>query len=69
MLARNVDRFCGRLGIPLLDLEPVLQPHFDGLASIFILYDGHFNPRGHELTARALHRWLLEHNLPPDRPR
>ena len=51
-------RFCEAEGIPVLDLEPVLEPHArEGLE--VNPYDAHPNERAHKLAAEAIEKHLL----------
>lgn len=47
-------------GIPALNMLPVLRP-IDQLGErAFLPLDGHYNAIGHELTADAVFRWMIE---------
>jgi lysophospholipase L1-like esterase len=66
-LARNAgtERFEAALApleLPTLDLLPVLasQPHRSGL---FFQRNVHLTPRGHDVVAEALFRFLVDHRL------
>ncbi|MFQ5913809.1 MAG: hypothetical protein ACE5JS_11555 [Nitrospinota bacterium] len=49
--------------VPYLDLVRELDPYDE--KRIYLKYDKHFTPLGHDLTARFLHAFLSENNLVP----
>ncbi len=51
-------QFCKAEGIPVLDLEPVLEPHA-GEGLTVNPYDAHPNERAHKLAADAIEKSLL----------
>lgn len=50
------------LGIPFLDLTPLLPPDADRL---YYPHDHHFNAAGHRFAADAIYRFLQDHRLAP----
>lgn len=52
---------CGRIGMPYLDLSPVLREK--SKSDPRPLYDGHFTSWGHEVTAEALYNELKNSGL------
>jgi hypothetical protein len=56
-------RMAEQHGLPYLRLFPILDESRKPYA--FLMYDGHFNERGHEVTAEALTRWIYESNPAP----
>lgn len=60
---QKLNRYCLESGIPVLDLEPILQPHLDeGL--VVNRFDAHPNERAHEIVAGALRDQLFADLLP-----
>jgi GDSL-like Lipase/Acylhydrolase family len=54
----RIVAFCNEVGVPVLDLRPVLEPHdVEGLT--VNRFDAHPNERAHALVAEALERSLL----------
>lgn len=54
--------------IPYLDLTPVLRESAAAGTVLNIRLDGHWNPRGHRVVARALTGWIEEENVFPTLP-
>jgi peptidoglycan/xylan/chitin deacetylase (PgdA/CDA1 family) len=56
--SRTISDYCTEAGIPVLDLLSVFA--VDGrLRENYFVVDGHWTPRGHELAAGALRKFLL----------
>lgn len=56
--------FCKAHEIPLLDLAPIFQESIrQGAEPLYYHYDGHWNPRGHQLAADQLSQFL-DHLIP-----
>jgi hypothetical protein len=56
---RVVAEICSDLGIPFLDLLPVMRAESN--KALYIPREGHFNKRGHEVVARSLARFVRDH--------
>jgi lysophospholipase L1-like esterase len=56
---RTVQSICDELGIPFLDLYPVL--HDNNNRSFYIPREGHFNANGHDIVARSLEGFVRDH--------
>jgi len=57
---RAIDRICGLLGIPLLDLTAHLKTN---PAAYYQRGDPHFNAEGHRLAFGRLRQFIAEHRL------
>jgi hypothetical protein len=67
---RPRDTFCGRVeahcqaeGIRCLNLLPVLAEAAERGEQAYFSVDGHFNARGHEIAAEAIHRFVVDNRL------
>ncbi|UCF05107.1 MAG: hypothetical protein JSV33_14480 [bacterium] len=56
---RIVQSMCDELGIPFLDLYPILHGNND--RSFYIPREGHFNANGHDIVARSLAEFIRDH--------
>jgi lysophospholipase L1-like esterase len=59
----RLSTICAKLGLDLLDLEPVFRKHYRGRESLFLPYDpDHPNTPGHALAAAAIVEWIAAHS-------
>ena len=58
---RVVAEICTDLGIPFLDLLPVMRAESN--KALYIARDGHFNKKGHEVVARSLADFVRDHTI------
>lgn len=56
---RIMGSICDELGVPFLDLYPILRDNND--KSLYIPREGHFSSGGHEITARSLSTFIMDH--------
>jgi hypothetical protein len=56
---REIVDFCEQNDISYLNLQEALEPYAHREERLHYRYDGHWNPRGHELAAQALQSFLV----------
>jgi len=67
LVARRVQEIGRLAGFPVLDLTPALRQASGGLAAEpYLLYDGHWNARGHRAAAEAVAAFLRAQGWGPD---
>ena len=55
---QKVERLTSTLHIPLIDLNPALKAAEQPFRSTYLMFDGHWNARGHDEAASAVFDWL-----------
>ena len=58
--ARALAVQCGRIGIPFLDLTPILKSHEDLGERLYWRYDSHMSEAGYAVVGAALFDWAAE---------
>lgn len=59
----NVEAFCRAEGIPCVNLLPPLVELADRGEQVYFPVDGHFNARGHQIAAQAIHDYIVQNGL------
>jgi lysophospholipase L1-like esterase len=62
---RRLERFASENGLPILDLTPIFRDIVvkNGPTDFAYPCDGHWNPRGHEVAAEAIAKFIEEKSL------
>ena len=58
--AAHLAEVAGRLGVPFLDLTPLLRAQEAAGEHLYWDYDHHFRPKGYAFVAQAIYDWALQ---------
>ena len=63
-----MGEWCRRQSIPFVSLTGPLREAVSNGKQVYLTYDQHWTPVGHEVVAQAVHRYLAERSaaLEPD---
>ena len=58
-----IHQWCRKNTVPFISLTSALRASTRAGLQTYYTYDQHWTPEGHDVTARAVHRFLQEHHL------
>ena len=62
-LQKRLAAFSRRVDVPLLDLTPAFRADYETGTELNFARDGHWNPAGHRVAARAIAAWMDREQL------